>query len=66
MIHHQIPKDISTFFDEHYHFSLISHLIENDDMEFNMKNPMIITLSNNSDTFLITYINNILCENLGY
>ena len=66
LIHHQIPKDISTFFDEHYHFSLISHLIENDDMEFNMKNPMIITLSNNSDTFLITYINNILCENLGY
>jgi hypothetical protein len=35
-------------------------------MEFNMKYPMIITLSNISDCFLITYINNILCENLGY
>ena len=66
LIHHQIPKDISKSFDEHYHFSLISNLIENDDIEFNMKHPMIITLSNNSDIFLISYINNIFCENLGY
>ncbi len=66
LIHHQIPKDISKLFEEHYHFSLISRLIDNDEMEFNMKYPMIITLSNSSDYFLITYINNILCENLGY
>ena len=66
LIHHHIPKDISKLFQEHYHFSLISSLIDNDDMEFNMKYPMIITLSNISDCFLITYINNILCENLGY
>ena len=66
LIHHQIPKKIEGTFDQRYQYSFISELIEYDESEFNMKYPMIVSLSNISDTFLITYINNVLCELLGF
>ena len=66
LIHHQIPKNIEGTFELRYQYSFISQLIEYDESEFNMKYPMILSLSNKSDIFLISYINNILCESLGF
>ena len=66
LIHHQIPEKLEGAFDQHYQYSSIINEIDEDEKEFNMKYPMIITLSNSSDTFLISYINNIFREALGY
>jgi len=66
LIHHQIPSKIEGTFEQRYQYSFISELIEYDENEFNMKYPMIVSLSNISDIFLISYINNILCESLGF
>jgi len=65
LLHKKIPSKIEGKFKLNYDFYLISNFINKDFSEFNMDFPLILS-QNKNNNFYITYINDILANNLGF